>query len=242
VAIPPSSFLFIFLFLFLLLLTTRSDGFESPPPSPPLPSFRFTPHPSDLVLYSGDLLEAMGDSSLHRFISLLPARICHTSVQRDHRQQWMFGEHRIWGILLARPPIDPNFGFDYLKLLLKSPHHTRIAWHFLPWQTRSDSVVYLAGSTDPNPLLFQTLIAVDALVLFWTVVKICVDLCLCCCVGCCCCCCCCCVVVLFMLFCFSALLVGCFSSLLVGCFSVTNVTFASLYAGLFLPLCRVCNM
>uniref|UniRef100_A0A2N9HVT7 Uncharacterized protein n=1 Tax=Fagus sylvatica TaxID=28930 RepID=A0A2N9HVT7_FAGSY len=44
-----------------------SDGFESPPPSPPLPSFRFTPHPSDLVLYSGDLLEAMGDSSLHRF-------------------------------------------------------------------------------------------------------------------------------------------------------------------------------
>jgi hypothetical protein len=234
VAISPSSFFFIFLFLFLLFLTTRSDEVESPPPSPSLPSFRFTPHPYDLVLYSGDLLEAMGDSSLHRFLSLLPARICHSSVHRDHRQQWMFGEHRIWGILSARPSIDPIFGFDYLKLLLKSPHHTRIAWHFLPWQTRFDSVVYLAGSTDPNPLLFQTLIAVDALVLFWTVVKICVDLCLCCCVVCVGCCCCCCVVVLFMLFCFSALLVG--------CFTVMNVTFASLYVGLFLPLCRVCNM
>uniref|UniRef100_A0A2N9FQ20 Uncharacterized protein n=1 Tax=Fagus sylvatica TaxID=28930 RepID=A0A2N9FQ20_FAGSY len=93
-----------------------SDEVESPPPSPSLPSFRFTPHPSDLVLYSGDLLEAMGDSSLHRFLSLLPARICHSSVHRDHRQQWMFGEHRIWGILSARPSIDPIFGFDYLKL------------------------------------------------------------------------------------------------------------------------------
>jgi hypothetical protein len=201
VAISPSSFFFIFLFLFLLFLTTRSDGVESPPPSPSLPSFRFTPHPSDLVLYSGDLLEAMGDSSLHRFLSLLPARICHSSVHRDHRQQWMFGEHRIWGILSACPSIDPIFGFDYLKLLLKSPHHTRIAWHFLPWQTRFDSVVYLAGSTDPNPLLFQTLIAVDALVLFWTVVKICVDLCLCCCVVCVGCCCCCCVVYVVLFLC-----------------------------------------
>uniref|UniRef100_A0A2N9H472 Integrase catalytic domain-containing protein n=1 Tax=Fagus sylvatica TaxID=28930 RepID=A0A2N9H472_FAGSY len=194
-----SSFSFSF-FFFLLFLTTRSDGVESPPPSPSLPSFRFTPHPSDLVLYSGDLLEAMGDSSLHRFLSLLPARICQSSVHRDHRQQWMFGEHRIWGILSARPSIDPIFGFDYLKLLLKSPHHTRIAWHFLPWQTRFDSVVYLAGSTDPNPLLFQTLIAVDALVLLWTV--------------------------------------GVSLPSWLGCFTVTNVTFASLYVGLFLPLCR----
>ena len=40
------------------------------------------------------------------------------------------------------------------------------------------------------------------------------------------------VVVVVVLFCFSALLVG--------CFTVTNVTFASLYVGLFLPLCRVC--
>ena len=68
-AISPSSFLFISLFLFLLFLTTRSDGFESPPTSLPFPSFRFTPHPSDLVLYSGDLLEAMGDSRLHRLLS-----------------------------------------------------------------------------------------------------------------------------------------------------------------------------
>ena len=34
----------------------------------------------------------------------------------------------------------------------------------------------------------------------------------------------------------------CFSALLVGCFAVTNVTFASLYVGFRLPLCRVCNM
>uniref|UniRef100_A0A2N9G740 Uncharacterized protein n=1 Tax=Fagus sylvatica TaxID=28930 RepID=A0A2N9G740_FAGSY len=114
VAISPSSFLFLFLFLFLLFLTTRSDGFESPPPPLPFPTFRFTPHPSDLVLYGGDLLEAMGDSSLHRLLSLLSARICHSSAHRDHRQQWMFGEHRIWGILPARPSIDPIFGFDYL--------------------------------------------------------------------------------------------------------------------------------
>jgi hypothetical protein len=114
VAISPSSFLFLFLFLFLLFLTTRSDGFESPPPPLPFPTSRFTPHPSDLVLYGGDLLEAMGDSSLHRLLSLLSARICHSSAHRDHRQQWMFGEHRIWGILPARPSIDPIFGFDYL--------------------------------------------------------------------------------------------------------------------------------
>ena len=124
-AISPSSFLFISLFLFLLFLTTRSDGFESPPTSLPFPSFRFTPHPSDLVLYSGDLLEAMGDSRLHRLLSLLSARIYHSSAHRDHRQQWMFGEHWIWGLLPIRLSIDPIFGFDYLKLFLKSPHYTR---------------------------------------------------------------------------------------------------------------------
>ena len=138
----------------------------------------------------------------------------------------MFGEHRVWGLLPVRLSIDPTFGVDPLKLFLKSPHHTRIAW-----QTRFDSVVYLAGITASNPLLFQTLIVVVALVLFWTVVKICVDWCLCCCVVCVCCCCCCCCcsskVVVVMLFCFSALLVG--------CFVVTNVTFASLYVGFLSP-------
>uniref|UniRef100_A0A2N9ECH8 Uncharacterized protein n=2 Tax=Fagus sylvatica TaxID=28930 RepID=A0A2N9ECH8_FAGSY len=115
--------------------TSRSDGSESLPPPLPFPTFYFTPHPSDLALYDGDLLEALGDSSLHRLLSLLSARICHSSGRRDHRRQWMFGGHRIWGLLLVRPSIDPIFGFDYLKLFLKSPHHTRIAWHFLPWQT-----------------------------------------------------------------------------------------------------------
>ena len=77
VVISPS--FFPFLFLFLLFLTTRSDGSESPPPPLPFPTFRFTSHPSDLVLYGGDLLEALGDSSLHRPLSLLSTRICHSS-------------------------------------------------------------------------------------------------------------------------------------------------------------------
>jgi hypothetical protein len=60
---------------------------------------------------------------------------------------------------------------------------------------------------------------------------------ICVCVVCVCFSCCCCskvVVVVVSLFCFSALLVR--------CFAVTNVTFASLYVGFRLPLCRICNM
>jgi hypothetical protein len=215
-------------------LTTRSDGSESPPPPLPFPTFRFTSHPSDLVLYGGDLLEALGDSSLHRPLSLLSAQICHSSGRRDHRRQWMFGGHRIWGLFLDRPFIDPTFGFDSLKLFLKSPYHTRITWHLLPWQTRFDLVVYLAGITAPNLLLFWTLIVVVALVLFWTVIKLCVDWCFCyctTCVCCCCRCCCCCNVVVVMLFYFDALLVG--------SFAVTYVTFSALYVGFCIPLCRV---
>uniref|UniRef100_A0A2N9EGZ7 Uncharacterized protein n=1 Tax=Fagus sylvatica TaxID=28930 RepID=A0A2N9EGZ7_FAGSY len=49
----------------------RSDGSESPPPPLPFPTFRFTSHPSDLVLYGRDLMEALGESSLHRPLSLL---------------------------------------------------------------------------------------------------------------------------------------------------------------------------
>uniref|UniRef100_A0A2N9FV40 Uncharacterized protein n=1 Tax=Fagus sylvatica TaxID=28930 RepID=A0A2N9FV40_FAGSY len=138
---------------------------KSLPPPLPFPTFCFTPHPSDLVLYGRDLLEALGDSSLHRPLSLLLARICHSSGRRDHRRQWMFGGHPIWGLLPSRPSIDPTFGVDSLKLFLKSPYHTRIAWHLLPWQTRFDSVVYLAGITAPNLLLLRTLIIVVALVL-----------------------------------------------------------------------------
>jgi uncharacterized membrane protein YgaE (UPF0421/DUF939 family) len=54
------------------------------------------------------------------------------------------------------------------------------------------------------------------------------------CVCCCPCCCCCCVVVVLLL-----LLLAVVIALLVGYFAVTNVTFSSLYVGLYLPLCRV---
>ena len=127
------------------------------------------------------------------------------------------------------------YGVDSLKLFLKSPYHTQIAWHLLPWQTQFDSVVYLVGITVPNLLLFRTLIVVVAFVLFWTVVKLCVDWCYCCYDVCVCCCCYCCVcycnVVVVMLFCFAALLVG--------SFTVTYVTFSALYVGFCLPLYRV---
>jgi hypothetical protein len=129
------------------------------------------------------------------------------------------------------PSITPIFGVDSLKLFLKSPYHTRIAWHLLPCQTRFDSVVSLAGIMAPNLLLLRTLIVVIALVLLWTVVKLCVDQCyFCCtvCVGCCCSSCNICVVCLF-----------CFTALLVGLFAVTYVTLSALYVGFCIPLCRV---
>jgi hypothetical protein len=239
VAISPS--FFPFLFLFLLFLTTRSDGSESPPPPLSFPNFRFTSHPSDLVLYGGDLLEALGDLSLHRPLSLLSARICHSSGRRDHRRQWMSGGHRIWGLLPVRPSIDPTFGFDFLKLFLKSPYHTRITWHLLPWQTRFDSVVYLAGIMAPNLLLFRTLIVVVALVLFWTVVKLCVDWCYCYCTVCVCVCCCLVVVVVvvFVVVVVVVVMLFYFAALLVGSFAVTYVTFSALYVGFCIPFCRV---
>ena len=169
-----------FIFPLFSLLAPRSDGSKPLPLPPPLTFLCSTSHPSDLGLYGGDLLEILSGLSLHRPLSLWAVRICISSGRQDPLRPWMFGEHRVWGLLPVRLFIDPTFGVDPLKLFLKSPHHTQIALHFLPWQTRFDSVVYLAGITAPNPLLFQTLIAVVALVLFWTVVKICVDLCLCC--------------------------------------------------------------
>jgi hypothetical protein len=169
-------FLFFHLiFLFLLFLSTRSDESESPPPSPPSSTFHFTSHLSDLVLYGRDLLEMLGDSSLHRHLSLLSARFWHSSEHRDPLRELMIGGHQIWGLLPVRPSIDPTFGVDSLKLFLKSPYHTRIAWHFLPWQTRFDLVVYLTGITAPNLLLLRTLVVVVALVLFRKVVKLCAD-------------------------------------------------------------------
>ena len=204
-----SSFFLPFLFCFLLGLRLEVTD---PPPPPPLfsPSFRFTSLPSDRVLST---------------------RLSLSSERRDRLRPWMFGGHQVWGLLPVRPFITPNFGVDSLKLFLKSPYHTRIAWHLLPCQTRFDSVVSLAGIMAPNLLLLRTLTVVAALVLLWTMVKLCVDRCyFCCtvCVGCCCSSCNICVVCLF-----------CFTALLVGLFAVTYVTLSALYIGFCIPLCRV---
>ncbi len=185
-------------------------------------------------------MEALGDSNLHRNPARLSTQSCQSSECRDPLRQWMIGGHRTWRLLPDRLLIDPTFGFDSLKLFLKSPHHTRIAWYLLPWQTRFDLVVYLAGSTAPNLMLFRSLIVVVALDPLWTVVKSCVDLCLCCCTVCVCCCCscsycfCCSNIVVVVL-----LLLLCFAALFVGYFAVTYVTFSSLFVGCCLPHSRV---
>uniref|UniRef100_A0A2N9GSA4 Uncharacterized protein n=1 Tax=Fagus sylvatica TaxID=28930 RepID=A0A2N9GSA4_FAGSY len=98
-----------------------SEGPESPPPPLPSPTFRSTSHPSDLAVYGGDLLETLGDLSLHRHLSLRSARFCHSNGSRDPLRRLMLGGHRIWRSLPARPSLDPNFGVDFLKLFLKSP-------------------------------------------------------------------------------------------------------------------------
>uniref|UniRef100_A0A2N9FLG4 Uncharacterized protein n=1 Tax=Fagus sylvatica TaxID=28930 RepID=A0A2N9FLG4_FAGSY len=58
-----------------LVAQDRSDGTE--PPSPPRSSttFRFTFQASDLVLFGGVLLEALGGSSIQRVLSILSARL-----------------------------------------------------------------------------------------------------------------------------------------------------------------------
>jgi hypothetical protein len=116
-----------FVFLLFLLLATRSDSSE--PPSPPLSSitFRFSSLYSDLVLYGGDLLEALGGSSPQRTLSLLSAYLGLFSGRRDLLRLWMFGGHRVWGVTPGRVSCDsPTFGVDYSKLFIwKSPYHTR---------------------------------------------------------------------------------------------------------------------
>uniref|UniRef100_A0A2N9I9Q2 Uncharacterized protein n=1 Tax=Fagus sylvatica TaxID=28930 RepID=A0A2N9I9Q2_FAGSY len=166
-------FRFVFLFFsfyyvispFSLLSTTRSEGPESPPPPLPSPTFRSTSHPSDLAVYGGDLLETLGDLSLHRHLSLRSARFCHSNGSRDPLRRLMLGGHRIWRSLPARPSLDPNFGVDFLKLFLKSPSTPES--HGLSCHDKIDStMVYLAGITAPDLLLLQTLIVVVALELF----------------------------------------------------------------------------
>ena len=88
----------LFIFLFFLILAPRSEVFEPPPPLSS-PTFCFTSPSSDLGLYEWDLLEALGDSSLQRTLSLLSARLFLSSGCQDLLRPWMFGEHRIWGFL-----------------------------------------------------------------------------------------------------------------------------------------------
>jgi hypothetical protein len=219
------------IFLFCLLLAFRSDAFELPSPPLSSPTFLFTSPSSDLSLYGGNLLKALGDLSLQRTPSLLAVRFCFSSGCRDLLQLRMFGEQRVWGSLLVRVSFDyPSFGVDYSKLFfVKSPYHTRIVW-----QIRFDlSVACLAGFKAPISLLVRTSLVGVALVLFWTVVKFCVAWCF----YCCCCCClllyCCC---LLLLLCF--LLLYCPAALCVGFLAVTNVTFTVLSVGFCFPLCR----
>jgi hypothetical protein len=139
----------------------------------------------------------------------------------------MFGGHPVWGFIPVQVAIDyPIFGVDYSKLFLKSPCHTRIVWNI-----RFDlSVACLAGIKDPNLLLFQTLVAMDGLEIFWSVIKLCVVWCYVCWVVCCC-------VVNFVALFFPFLF--CVAALLVGSFVVTNVTFSVIFVGFCIPLCRV---
>ena len=107
--------LFSFVFLLLLVLETKSDGSE--------PLFCFTYQSSDLVLYRGDLLEALGGSSPKQIISLLSVRLGLSSGHWDLLQRWMSGGHQVWGFLPVRVSSDySTLGLDYSKLfLLKSP-------------------------------------------------------------------------------------------------------------------------
>jgi hypothetical protein len=156
--------LFPFVFSFFLILAPRSNG-SKPPPPPPISSttFHFTPQSPDLVLHGGDLLESLSGSSLQRIPSLLSARFDLSGGRRDLLRRWMLDGHRVWEFIPARVSINyPTLGVDYPKLFLKSPYYTRIEW-----QIRFDlSVVCLAGIKDLNLLLFWTLAAVVALVIF----------------------------------------------------------------------------
>uniref|UniRef100_A0A2N9ECR7 Uncharacterized protein n=1 Tax=Fagus sylvatica TaxID=28930 RepID=A0A2N9ECR7_FAGSY len=92
------------------MVRSRSAGPKSPPPSTPPLTFRFLFPPSDLVLYSGDPLETLGDLRFHRHLSLRSARFCHSSARRDPLRQLMFGGHRNWRSLPALSSLNPNFG------------------------------------------------------------------------------------------------------------------------------------
>ena len=165
----PFSFLFplLFFFSFFFWYSDRT-----------IPSRRHHPYPLPLSVSPlihpiwscmGEIYWRLGGLSLQRSLSLLSARLCLSSGRRDLLQSWMFSGHQVWRLLLVRDSIDYlTLRVDLLKLFfLKSPHHTRIAWHFLPWQIRFDFlVVCLAGIKASNLLLFRTSIVVVALVIF----------------------------------------------------------------------------
>jgi hypothetical protein len=221
-----------FIFLFCLLLAFRSGVSELPSPPLSFPIFLFTSPSSDLSLYGGNLLEALGDSSLQRTPSLLAARICFSSGCQDLSQLRMFGEQWFWGSLLVRVSFNyPIFGVDYSKLFfMKSPCHTRIVW-----QIRFDLMVAcLAGIKAPKSLLVRTSLVGVALILFWIVVKFCVawcPYCYCCCLLLYCCYCC-----LLLYCCCCSLLLLCF--LLLYSLATLCVGFTTLFVGFCFPLCR----
>ncbi len=224
------------LFVFLLspLLVTRLD--DSEPPSSPLSSttLRLSSLSSDLVLYRGDLLDALGGSSPQRTLSILSACLGLSSGRRDLPRLWMCGGYRDWRVIPGRVSFDsPTFGVDYSKLFIwKSSYHTRIGW-----KIRFDlTVVCLARSKVPNLLLFRTLAVVVALEISGILVMLCAFSC-CCVVG---------VVAVVVVVVFFLFLYY-LSALGVGYFAVTNVTFSALFVGFFstlfvglcIPLCRV---
>uniref|UniRef100_A0A2N9EP30 Uncharacterized protein n=1 Tax=Fagus sylvatica TaxID=28930 RepID=A0A2N9EP30_FAGSY len=152
------------------MVRSRSDGTE--PPSPPRSSttFRFTFQSSDLVLFGGVLLEALGGSSIQRVLSILSARLGRSRGRRDYLRLRMLGWHRGWGSIPVQVVTDyPIFGvvFHHSKLFfVKSPCHIRIVC------IRFDLLVArLAGRKEPNLLLFRILDAVDDLEIFWIVLQ-----------------------------------------------------------------------
>ena len=175
----------LFVFLLSLLMATKSDNTE--PPSSPLssPTLRLSSLSSDLVLYGGVLLKALGGASPQRTLSLLSECRGLSNGHRDLLRLWMCGGHRVWGVIPGRVSFDsPTFGVDYSKLFIwKSPYHTRIKW-----KLRFDlTVVCLARSKVPNLLLFRTLVAVVALEFSGILVTLYAVFCYCC-SWCCCCC------------------------------------------------------
>jgi hypothetical protein len=162
----PSSSHFPLLFYFFVFFWLSDRMLPSCRHRPSLlPPFLFTSPSSDLSLYGGNLLEALGDSSLQRTPSLLAARFCFSSGCRDLLSCGCLVSSRFWGSLLVRVSFDyPIFGVDYSKLFfMKSPCHTRIVW-----QIRFDlTVACLAGIKAPISLLVRTSLVGVALVLFW---------------------------------------------------------------------------